>query len=43
MKYLKGLCPYCKRVDYLSALARDNITEICSICATREALDEYFN
>lgn len=44
MKELK-ICPIChKTYDTHSAISRkDNKTEICSECGTREALEEFFN
>lgn len=32
-----GTCPHCKKPGILDALSRDNSTDICSDCGTREA------
>ena len=38
-------CPVCKDMvtDFPALSRKDNKTEICSDCGTREALDDYFN
>lgn len=44
MEKIKRICPRCKEeyTDYPALSRRDNKTEICPMCGTVEALEDYF-
>ena len=44
MTIKKWVCPRCEKetMDYPAISRRDNKTEVCSLCGTAQALQDYF-